>query len=68
MYYRNEKRINKGLVESFMVTLAHQSKLIPNLSQLSAPLEVLLRMDSSEQYQEDKNPLWTKAATEAALQ
>lgn len=57
MYYRNEKRINKGLVESFMVTLAHQSKLIPNLSQLSAPLEVLLRMDSSEQYQEDKNPL-----------
>lgn len=50
MYYTNEKRINKGLVESFMVTLAHQSKLIPDLSQLSAPLEVPLRTGSSEWY------------------
>lgn len=44
-YYTNKKRINTGLVQSFMVTLAHQSKLIPNLSHLNAMLEVLLRRD-----------------------
>jgi len=55
MYYTNEKRISKGLVESFMVTLVNQSKLIPNLSQLSALLDMLLGW--TERYWDDKNLL-----------
>lgn len=61
----NVERINKGVLESFMITLVYQCKWINNLSQLSALLGVL-RMD--RMLLGSQEPLWTEAATKAPLQ